>query len=132
LHCVFPESLDYVTLAKTNSTPLIAAVKLSRYTCSRLPSGALEARVSGPDQSGFLARLLCRFVLLGLFLTEFDIDTQGDQIDDRFVLVCAGGVSPSPAVQQSLEDQSGEVYFNAYLAGEGTCGMEFLPSAHVP
>lgn len=100
-----PESLDYATLAKTETpAELGGTVRLSRYTCSQLPDGRLEARVFGPDQSGFLARLLCRMVLLGLFPTEFDINTQGDQIDDRFVLVCTGGASASAAVHKSLDN----------------------------
>ena len=98
-----PDKLDLVALA--NAEPLVAAeapLKLTRFECSPLAGGRLEVRVFAPDQSAFLSRLLRSMALVSLFLREFEIDTPGGQIKDRFVLSAAGG-TVSAASQAAFE-----------------------------
>ena len=99
-----PEALDYQKLASTkNSRTFAGKPRVTRFSSNRLPDGMLEVWVYGPDQSGFLAQLLGRMANTMLFLTEFDINTLGDRIEDRFILVGMGNVSPSPETQEALE-----------------------------
>ena len=94
---VAPDKLDLIALAHTDAVPTSGTdLKLTRFTLTPLADGRLEVRVSAPDQPGFLSRLLRTMALVSLFPREFDIDTPGGQIKDRFVVSGAGGaVSPT-------------------------------------
>jgi hypothetical protein len=97
-------ALDYVALANSENPSLIdTAISLTRCSCRRTPAKSLELTLEGPDQSGFLAKLLRKLALLTLFPMEFEINTQGKQIQDRFILGGIGGVAPSDTLQATLE-----------------------------
>lgn len=101
---VVPERVDYLKLAASSSGAAFAGkVRLSHFACNRLPNGLLEVWVYGPDQPGFLARVLGRMAVSLLFLAEFDIETRSGRIEDRFVLIGMGGIAPSEEVQKALE-----------------------------
>jgi hypothetical protein len=100
-----PEGIDYVRLTSSGSgADLNQALRVSRHVCARLPSGLLDVRVFGPDQPDFLARLLGRMAMVVLFPTEFEINTRGGMIDDRFVLGGPGHAAPAPAAERFLDD----------------------------
>lgn len=81
-----PHNLDYIMLAQRKSSSVdVQNPKLSRYELFRRPDQALEVRLEGPDQIGFLSRLLGRFSLLMLFPAEIEINTVGGVIRDRVV-----------------------------------------------
>lgn len=94
---VAPDKLDLIALANTDAAPTGGTdLKLTRFALTLLADGRLEVRVFAPDQSGFLSRFLRAMALVSLFPREFDIDTPGGQIKDRFVVSGAGGmVSPT-------------------------------------
>lgn len=99
------DSVNFTELAYTEPDDLPdGAVQLTRYALQRLPTGDLEVSISGPDQIGFLARLLRRMTVLTLFPREFDIDTVSGRIKDRIVLGGIGNLMPTPAVMNSLEN----------------------------
>lgn len=92
-----PDKLDLVALANTEAVPTGGTeLKLTRFALTPLADGRLEVRVSAPDQSGFLSRLIRSMALVSLFPREFEIDTPGGQIKDRFIVSGAGNaVSPT-------------------------------------
>lgn len=101
---VSPDRVDYLKLASSSSgTAFAGSIRLTRFACNRLPNGLLEVWVYGPDQPGFLARVLGRMAVSLLFLAEFDIETRAQQIEDRFVLIGMGGLAPTEEVKQALE-----------------------------
>ena len=87
-----PDQLDLIELASTDAAPAPNnGVRLSRFELKPLADGRLDVRVFAPDQSGFLSRLLRSMALVGAYLREFEIDTPGGHIQDRFVLGGPGG-----------------------------------------
>lgn len=95
-----PDKLDLVALANTDAVPTGGTdLKLTRFSLTPLADGRLEVRVFAPDQPGFLSRMLRTMALVSLFPREFDIDTPGGQIKDRFVVTGAGGVVNPTAVK---------------------------------
>ena len=99
-----PEALNYVEMAlRQIPVPPDKLPRLTRFAVTRRADQALEAEVEGPDQTGFLARLLGRASLLLLFPTEIDIATVEGRVLDRFVFRGFAGAAPSEANSQSLE-----------------------------
>lgn len=107
---VTPDKLDLVALAFTDAVPTSGTdLKLTRFALTPLADGRLEVRVFAPDQPAFLSRLLRTMALVSLFPREFDIDTPGGQIKDRFVVAGAGGAVSPPAVKAFEKMLSGYV-----------------------
>jgi hypothetical protein len=103
-HPGLAEPVDFVALAKTDVMNLPEEpIHLSGYTLRRLPSDELEVTVTGLDQEAFLARLLHMASLMTLFPREFDLDTIGGKIKDRFVFGGAGNMPPTPTVMSTLD-----------------------------
>lgn len=99
-----PESLDYVALALQKPATMDAtAPQLLKNHISRRPDASLEITLEGPDQIGFLGRVLGRLSLLMLFPNEIEINTVSGLIRDRLVLRGIGGSPPSAAAQTSLQ-----------------------------
>jgi hypothetical protein len=87
-----PQNLDYIMMAQRRSSSIdVQNPKLNRYEVFRRPDLALEVRLEGPDQIGFLSRLLGRFSLLMLFPAEIEINTVAGVIRDRVVFKGLGG-----------------------------------------
>ncbi len=98
------EPIDFVALAKSDIVSLPEdPIRLSSHTVRRLPSDELEVTVTGPDQQAFLARLLRMASLMTLFPREFDLDTIGGKIKDRFIFGGAGNMPPTATVMSILD-----------------------------
>ncbi len=103
-----PDALDFVALASADAVPAgTTDLKLTAFALTPLADGRLEVRVSAPDQPGFLSRLLRTFALVAVFPREFDIDTPGGRISDRFV-VCGAGGNVTPTAHKALEKMLAE------------------------
>ena len=99
---VTPETIDYLALSTTR-TASATAPRLSTFELRRRPDRALEIIVQGPDQLGFLGKLLGEVSLLALYPTELEINTNGGQIKDRLVFRGIGGAVPSENIESSLQ-----------------------------
>jgi len=98
-----PDKVNYVELAQTEPAGLPdEAIRLDDFVLRRLASGDVEVTITGPDQIGFLARFLRKVTFLSLFPKEFDIDTIGGAIRDRFVFGGIGSLKPTAAVEEIL------------------------------
>lgn len=103
-----PNSLDYVTLALQRPASVgvgggAGALALGRYQIARRQDQSLEVWLHGPDQIGFLGRVLSRLSLIMLFPTEIDINTRAGQIQDYMVFRGIGGMAPNDDAQKSLD-----------------------------
>lgn len=101
---VSPERIDYAALAETerrlSSQP---PPSLSGFFITRRRDGALSLRLVGPDQIGFLGRMLAKLSMLMLFPTELVVDTVDGRIDDLVVLRGTAGAAPPEGLRGSLE-----------------------------
>jgi hypothetical protein len=101
---VRPESVDYVALALQKPAQTDArAPKLTRFQISRRIDRSLEVTLDGPDQIGFLGRVLGRMSLLMLFPVEMEITTISGTIRDKIVVRGIGGTAPDESAKTSLE-----------------------------
>lgn len=100
-----PEGVDYLLLAgqRASHAPT-APPRLTSFSVVRRPDSALEMTVHGPDQLGFLGKLLGEVSLLALYPTEMEINTLGGQIKDKIVLRGIAGSAPSESIEHSLRD----------------------------
>ncbi len=99
-----PESLDYVALALQRSTPTgTMAPTLTEYKIARRSDQSLEVHLQGPDQIGFLGRVLSRLSLIMLFPVSIDISTTGGLLRDTIVFRGIGGMAPNDDAQKSLD-----------------------------
>lgn len=97
------DRLDCVRLAQTDCVVTgTAEVQLTRFTCTRLDAG-LEVRLYGPDQGGFLAKMLRKMALLTLFPVQFEIATPAGRIEDVFMLSGVGGSAPTENARAAFE-----------------------------
>ncbi len=98
-----PEGVDYLSLAGKRAVHTPASPpQLSVFQVRRRPDSALEIIVQGPDQLGFLGKLLGEVSLLALYPTEMEISTVGSHIKDKIVLRGIGGSAPSDNIEASL------------------------------
>lgn len=98
-----PEALDYVALAQRKpATADMVVPRLSRFEVLRLRDGALQMILEGPDQIGFLGRLLSRVSLLTLFPIDIEINTDAGTIRDRIVMRGIGGSAPVATTEEAL------------------------------
>jgi hypothetical protein len=95
--------VDYVGLAGKTLPADLARVNLTGFRVSRREDQQLELELEGPDQIGFLGRILMRLSLLALFPSSMVINTVGGQIKDRIILHGIGGKGPAEAAKVSLE-----------------------------
>lgn len=103
-----PEALDFVALAQqTPAVPDSGTPRLTSFELAQRPHG-LEVRLSGPDQIGFLGRLLRKIALLGLFPVEIEINTVAGRIEDRVVFRTIGGTTVDDKVRTMLESMMGD------------------------
>lgn len=99
-----PDTVDFVGLTQRKAASIdMKNPVLSKFEVLRRADQGLEVRLEGPDQLGFLSRLLGRFSLLMLFPTEIEIRTVGGQVRDRLVFRAMGGTPPDESARQALE-----------------------------
>lgn len=98
-----PESIDYLALSQQETSLAFAPPKLSTFHITRRPDQSLELLLQGPDQIGFLGRILVKLSLLTLFPCEMEIGTVAGRIQDRIVFRGISGMSPNESVEESLE-----------------------------
>ena len=98
-----PQNLDYVALAEKNPPQNDTGMpRLSHFEIKGHLRG-MEVLISGPDQVGFLGRLMRKLSLLALFPVEIDINTVSGVINDRIVLQTIGGGAVSETVRAALQ-----------------------------
>lgn len=101
---VRPDTIDYVALALQKPAQTDArAPRLSRFQIARRMDRSLEVTLDGPDQIGFLGRVLGRMSLLMLFPVEMEITTVSGTIRDKIVVRGIGGTAPDESAKTSLE-----------------------------
>ena len=97
-----PERLDYIVMAQSKPAIVdLSPPQLNRFQITRRENG-LEVWLEGPDQSGFLGRLLGKLSLLMLFPAQITIATIAGRINDRVLLQGIGGSVPAPNSEASL------------------------------
>jgi len=82
------------------------ALPLGRTVLARDPAedGALRVDVEGDDQVGFLASLIERFALFGLYPVRLAVATRDGRVCDRFWLTGAGGTGASEEAERALAE----------------------------
>ena len=98
-----PDKIDYLTLSQQQTALAFAPPTLSQFQITRRTDQSLEVLLHGPDQIGFLGRILSKLALFMLFPTELEIDTVAGRIQDRIVFRSLGGMPPSELAEKSLE-----------------------------
>jgi hypothetical protein len=99
-----PEDLNYAEMTKLRlPTQATAMPQLSHFAISRRTDEGLEVLLAGPDQMGFLGRVLVKASALGLYPTELEIKTVGGLIRDRVVLRGIGGGAPDGDAEIALQ-----------------------------
>jgi hypothetical protein len=98
-----PSMLDYVLLAQRKPAIDMTIPRLSKFEIVRRRDEALEVRLEGPDQIGFLGRFLGRVSLLTLFPCDIEIATMANIMRDRIAFNGIGGQRPADEVQQLLQ-----------------------------
>lgn len=94
-----PSKLDFVALADRDVLDYSGPrMELSIGSASRVPDhgGSLLVIVEGKDQIGFLASLLTRLAIVGLFPVEIAVSTTAGRVADRLWLRAAGPREPRP------------------------------------
>lgn len=98
-----PDALDYATMAlQRGASGAAGAPHLSRYQIARRADESLEVWLFGPDQIGFLGRVLSRLSLIMLFPTAIEVDTMAGQIRDYGVFRGIGGAAPNAEAERAL------------------------------
>lgn len=100
-----PDRVDYVALAQTKSAHSgMALPKLTSFRLNRQRDQSVEVHLEGPDQIGFLGRLLSQASLLALFPVEMEVSTVSSHIQDRIVFRGFGGLPPDAHVDVTLQN----------------------------
>jgi hypothetical protein len=99
------KDLDFAALACEPSPDSEGAVKLESFVLN-MPrrSAAVELTVRGPDRTGFLAALLERLALLGLFPERISAETVHGMAVDTLTLQAAGGNAPTERSIDALRE----------------------------
>jgi len=100
-----PSQLDFAALALEGTQETNGAPRLESFVLT-LPrrSAAVELTVRGPDRRGFLAALLERLALLGLFPERISVETVHSMAADTFWLQAAGGQPPTERSIEALRE----------------------------
>ena len=100
-----PENVPYIVLTQRRAASNFSEpLRLTHFQIERRADQSMEVRLEGPDQLGFLGRLLCEMSLLALFPVEMDINTSGGNINDKIVFRGFGGLAPGPHIDAALEN----------------------------
>jgi hypothetical protein len=100
-----PSDLDYAALALEESAERGAAIRLESFVLTTpRRAAAVELTVRGPDRTGFLAALLDRLALLGLFPARISVETVHGMAADTIWLHAVGGLAPTERSIESLRE----------------------------
>jgi hypothetical protein len=100
-----PRELDFATLAAEESAESNGAPRLESFVLTLPRRGAaVELTVRGPDRRGFLAALLERLALLGLFPERISVETVHDMAADTLWLNATGGQPPTERSIDALRE----------------------------
>jgi hypothetical protein len=104
---IAPSELDYYGLCSEGPEVrgLARELRLERFQVERTAAGALELRLNGPDEVGFLAAVLDRCEFLGLFPERLQVTTQQGTINDVLWLRGVANNEPSVEVERALRTQ---------------------------
>lgn len=100
-----PTDLDYAALALEETAEQGAAIRLESFVLTTPRRGAaVELTVRAPDRTGFLAALLDRLALLGLFPGRISVETVHGSAVDTIWLHAVGGLAPTERSIDSLRE----------------------------
>jgi hypothetical protein len=107
LATIAPTELDYFSLCSEGRDDTIALrePRIERFQIERTAAGALELRLNGADEVGFLASVLDRCEFLGLFPERLKVTTQEGTINDVLWLRGVAGNAPSSEAERALRAQ---------------------------
>ena len=98
-----PQELDFAALATEASPDTGGPLRLESFVLNMPRRGAaVELTVRGPDRRGFLATLLDRLALLGLFPERISVETVLSMASDTLWLHAVGGQPPTERSIDSL------------------------------
>jgi len=98
-----PRDLDFAALAAEANPESSAPLRLESFVLNMPRRGAaVELTVRGPDRRGFLAALLERLALLGLFPERISVETVHEMAADTLWLHAVGGQPPTERSIDSL------------------------------
>jgi hypothetical protein len=100
-----PKDLDFVSFALEEADDGSEPVQLESFVLN-VPrrSSAIELTVRGRDRRGFLAALLERLALLGLFPERISVETVHGSAADTFWLHSLGGSAPTTRSVDALRE----------------------------
>jgi hypothetical protein len=100
-----PKDLDFVAFALEEAPDSSGPVVLESFVLN-VPrrSAAIELTVRGRDRRGFLAALLERLALLGLFPERISVETVHGSAADTFWLQSLGGSTPTTGSLDALRE----------------------------
>jgi hypothetical protein len=99
-----PRELDFAALASEAAPEVEGSVRLESFVLNLPMRGAVELTVRGPDRRGFLATLLDRLAVLGLFPERISVETVHGMASDTFWLQADGGQRPTARTLDSLRE----------------------------
>jgi hypothetical protein len=104
---IAPTELDYFSLCSEDpdERAVQRELRLERFQVERTAAGALELRLMGSDEVGFLATVLERCQFLGLFPERLKVTTVEGTINDVLWLRGVAGNEPSAEVERALRAQ---------------------------
>jgi hypothetical protein len=100
-----PRTLDFAALCAEPNPETKSPLRLESFVLT-LPrrSAAVELTVRGPDRTGFLATLLERLALLGLFPERISVETVHGMAADTLWLHSVGGQRPTDRAIDALRE----------------------------
>lgn len=100
-----PREIDFAALASEPSPEAPDSLRLESFVLTLPRRGqAVELTVRGPDRRGFLATLLERLALLGLFPQRMSVETVHGMATDTLWLQSVGGEQPTDRSVDSLRE----------------------------
>jgi hypothetical protein len=99
------ESLDFVRMAMRPPKAVLppGGVEIDELRIERSEGGGAEIRLTAPDRLGFLAYVLRRFALCGLYPHGLVLRTSPDgRVDDWFEVFGVGGTAPTERALAAL------------------------------
>lgn len=104
---IAPTELDYFSLCSEapDNRGSSRDLRLDRFQIERTAAGALELRLNGADEVGFLAAVLDRCEFLGLFPERLKVTTDEGTINDVLWLRGVANNAPSAEAEHALRAQ---------------------------
>jgi len=100
-----PRELDFAALAGEAAPEPEGSLRLESFVLNLPRRGpAVELTVRGPDRRGFLATLLERLALLGLFPERISVETVHGMAADTLWLYAVGGQKPTDRSVDALRE----------------------------